>query len=1537
MPDAPSPVANAVKGVLNALNPAAGVADYIVDTFTGHLHDDRALGQAKPQAVAPGAADIAKLHAAGFSDQEVADYQRRTTQKLLDAGFSVQDVEAHWGVTDPHSPEVSSYVANNVRQSGVTEAHGPLAAFEAGWGTSVAGIATHMARGEDPNKAFQVQPGHGLLNNLAMAAGQTAGDIGTDVLGFFGGAAAGAAVPGVGETGASEVVGAVAGAAGMGIASQGTREVLLDSYNRGQIHSVSDFLHVVGASTIRTLKSGAENAPFGLAGPIAGKLAEVGAKPVAATVGGIGGATVAGVGTGAAINQRMPDAQDFVTAAATMLIAHGASKAGIVVHGVFRPSPETLHVANNLEEIYRRNGTAPWDAVNKAREDAGLRQELLQQDVNGNAVAPRTHAIAPPEPPPIKIGGEEEPRPGMKNVTPGHMAHSPVVTSFEDLSTALEGSRDDSVSPKGAIGKHQIMVGTARQYGFGEGMSQAELAQWLHDPNNNAMVFHKIAADLHARFHGDMNAMLIAYNAGPGRAGKYLTKGPGTMLEAIPDKTARGGIRYESVPSARDESWLPMETQKYLANGRRRSGGATESSGETQMAGGEGGNNLPVLRVFPSEENHADEGAGGPPAPPGGGEPPTLEGEEGPEGEPKKTYTPEEAIDEIMANIGEPPKPPSLLNPQKILQQYVSELQPAYNIDSRLVEEGEIDRNTDVGQRDMFRQTYASDTRAGAFMRYGVLRIENNAIEVVKDSPSIEKAVDEVRESGGDMQGWLAYMLSKRTVDKDKQGIKTGFNLDAAKVLAESVGEQKKYEKATQTFNKVLNGGLEYGRDSGLFSQGQIDAMMRDNPAYISMRRVMGDDEAFGGGAGGKFNTRDPLRQMEGSDRQIIDPVRATLDNLRVIVAMADRNRAIGSIIGQVERGMLPDLGLKQLEFNPKFTVSAKEGDPFKPYGLDEDSTPEETYKPLLAERAFGKLKPNEFIYYRNGVPERWQANDPALAALMRRTTNAGEANIIGKALDRIAALDRAGVVLDPSFPTRITLRHQITAYIASPLHPPPFLTWMSGISDVLTQNGVFQSWLANGGAGTALADMDVKWFQRDMEKTFEEEGIYNRLWNTVKHPLEAYQWVAERMDAAARVGAYKKGLDMGLSPLKSATLSREAYLDYAEKASLQAVNSIARKVPFFRPKILGVKQFAEAFANDPKGFAKFGLKGTLGLTVATVTIPTMLLYAANYYYDKYLPEDQRFDSIPRWIRDTHYITPPIAGARIQFPYPPVVGTIFGGLVNRFLDFWKKDDPHAFDDWASGLFGEYKPQEMMPTAIKTPLESIANYNFMTGHPIVPSSVEAADGYMQYTNATTEPAKAISRWLGPPGINVANVSPIQLEHWVDGWTGPVGMGILKAVNGRMTDYKPPHQMADTPIVGTFFVRNPDMHAQQIEDFYTDLKSMEAAHTDFALALKHGDQGEIATATKGPFYGLRIVGKIAAALKVQSAAISAVNTDTTMRPEEKSQAVDQILNSMIQLSVTGSGIVAQIQGKKPSEAFQKLDQGGAIQTATAVAQQ
>lgn len=1490
------------------------------------------LGQSDPPSVPPGAEDIARLQAArredgtpAFSPQDIMKYKRDTTQKLLGAGFTVQQVDAHWGDNpDPRAPALEQHVQHNLAKAGpgVVTANDPWTAFVVGYGQSPAGLAQGIGKGIDPNKIMAAQVKPGWVNHLANMAGSAAGSLATDFLGMAGGAAAGAAVPGLGETGASEVAGAVGGAFGAGFTTQATRELILDAYNHGQIHNTNDLIGVLAGSVKRSLTAGVESAPFGIAGPIAsGIVARGGGKLVAAGAGGAAGITAA-VGTAAAIDQKVPNASDFAGAAIMMVTLHGVSKSYEVVKGVVRPGPAALHVQSNLEEIYRRNGTPPWDVLNRARTDPAIRQEILQQDVNGNSVAPRIHASAPPEPAP-HVAPSEPDFGTMKRVGPAAPKPAPIVSGFEDLSTALEGSRDDSVSPAGAIGKHQIMIGTARQYGFGSGMSDGELVQRLHDPEFNAQVFHRIAADLHARFHGDMNAMLIAYNAGPGRAGEYMTKGPGTELEAIPDKHARGGIRYESRPSARDESWLPMETQKYLANGRRRSGGTTADEGG-ESGPPQGKDIIPSWEEKgPSEaERELTAGGGGggslpPEGPLGVGAPDSGRGPGG------KKYGFDEAVDEIMSNIGEPPKPPSLLNPDRLMEQYVSELTPARNIDTSLIREGKLNRTRDVGQEDMFRQTYASDTRTGAFIRFGPVRIGDNRMEIDHDGASGMKAVGAVKEAGGNMRAWVASMLAKRTVDKAKQGVDTGFNPEAAEALAND-WRTRKYEKATQIWSDVGKGVLEYGRDSQMFSQAQVDNMMRLNPAWISMRRVMGDDASFGGGAGGKFRARDPLKNMEGSDRQIIDPIAASIDNWRLTVAMADRNRAIGSIIGQIEMGRLKDLGLVKLKWDPKETMAEPGSDVFKPYIMNPEDIPEaqEAFAPLLAERASKGFAPNEFVYYRNGVAEKWSAKDPALARLMRTTTSPKEADIIGVALNKIAQLDRAGVVLDPAFPTRVTLRHQITAFIGDPLHPPPFVTWAGGMMDVLTKSGVYKDWVANGGAAATLADMDRDWLQHDMENVFEDQGINARIWNRVKHPLEAYQWMSERMDAASRVGYYKMATDRGISPLKAATMSRKAYLDYAERAALDTVNSLSRKVPFLRPKILGMKMFMENFADRPAETALYSGAAMLGLTAATVTLPMMALYAWNAAADKDLPEEEKFSSIPRWIRDTHYIAPPIAGARVMFPLPFVVGVPFGGMVNRFMDHFAKSDPHAFDDWFASMTSDYNPMGLMPTALKVPIESTANYNFNTGKPIVPGSIQAADGYMQYTNATTEPSKAIARLLGPPGANIANFSPIQFEHWVQGWTGPVGMGILRAVNGRMTDYKPPFQMADIPIVGTFFVRHPQMHAQQIEDFFTDINAMKTAHEDWSLALAHGDKGEIATAAQGPWWGLRVVGGIENQLHVMGASVVAINNDKTMPPAEKSQHTDQIINKMIEVSIRGSGIVALMQGKDPGEAFDKL---------------
>ncbi len=97
----------------------------------------------------------------------------------------------------------------------------------------------------------------------------------------------------------------------------------------------------------------------------------------------------------------------------------------------------------------------------------------------------------------------------------------------------LEGSGPMSVSPKGAIGRNQILPSTAKQYGFDPGR--------LFDPAYNDQVATAILADLQSRYGNNTDAIFAAYNAGPGAADRFIKAG-------------------------NNPSVLPLETQRYLSH-----------------------------------------------------------------------------------------------------------------------------------------------------------------------------------------------------------------------------------------------------------------------------------------------------------------------------------------------------------------------------------------------------------------------------------------------------------------------------------------------------------------------------------------------------------------------------------------------------------------------------------------------------------------------------------------------------------------------------------------------------------------------------------------------------------------------------------------------------------------------------------------------------------------------------------------------------------------------------------------------------------
>ena len=96
---------------------------------------------------------------------------------------------------------------------------------------------------------------------------------------------------------------------------------------------------------------------------------------------------------------------------------------------------------------------------------------------------------------------------------------------------AGEASGEKAVSPAGAIGIRQVLPSTAADYGVSK--------EDLFDVGKNRAVSDQYLGDMLKRYNGDVDAAIVAYNAGPKRADQFLLAG-------------------------KDPSVLPAETQRYL-------------------------------------------------------------------------------------------------------------------------------------------------------------------------------------------------------------------------------------------------------------------------------------------------------------------------------------------------------------------------------------------------------------------------------------------------------------------------------------------------------------------------------------------------------------------------------------------------------------------------------------------------------------------------------------------------------------------------------------------------------------------------------------------------------------------------------------------------------------------------------------------------------------------------------------------------------------------------------------------------------------
>ena len=466
-----------------------------------------------------------------------------------------------------------------------------------------------------------------------------------------------------------------------------------------------------------------------------------------------------------------------------------------------------------------------------------------------------------------------------------------------------------------------------------------------------------------------------------------------------------------------------------------------------------------------------------------------------------------------------------------------------------------------------------------------------------------------------------------------------------------------------------------------------------------------------------------------------------------------------------------------------------------------------------------------------NGKPILYQVHPDlyeSMAGLDRANSNA-----LIKLLRLPAASLRFGaVVTNPEFGARNVVNDQVAAAIYSKygVINVPGVDAIRGLFHIVKNDEFYQAWKAGGGEAAIQAGLDRRSLQKTLNEIIES-GQWKGIAHTIiRHPIDSVRAAVDSVRAAVgfgeeltRVGEFTKVVEHegGLSKdtILSGAFAARDLQDFQRMGSTIKATGLNQIVAFLNANIQAQNKMVRAFREQP------GLM--MARSIATITIPTLMLYAAN-------SDDPRYRELPAWQRNLFWIIPTgymntdmwskmSSEEKADFnakhliwriPRAHTLGLIFGALPERALDWMYKNDPKAFSSWARTFFSSLP--NPVPTALIPLLENFGNWSMFRDRRIIPRGKEDVAPAEQHGPFTSEAAKLAGR--------LVNYSPAKIENLLRGWFGAIGQLGLDvadvAIPGKTNVPRPERSAADIPMLRGAIARSPGQ-SDTIERFYDEL--------------------------------------------------------------------------------------------------------------------
>jgi len=483
----------------------------------------------------------------------------------------------------------------------------------------------------------------------------------------------------------------------------------------------------------------------------------------------------------------------------------------------------------------------------------------------------------------------------------------------------------------------------------------------------------------------------------------------------------------------------------------------------------------------------------------------------------------------------------------------------------------------------------------------------------------------------------------------------------------------------------------------------------------------------------------------------------------------------------------------------------------------------------------------------RNGKNEYWRINAPGL---LRATGHIQEQSSQSKGMRAARWFKRlltTGVTLSPDFMLRNFIRDAVHSWAINPDNMWFAVDSFKGLKKALDEDPIYRSMMAAGASfqGGYVHATDPEASAQIIRRELEKKGLTDaaihahlgsivntpaKLKSTVLQYWQGYREVGDKIENANRIATMQAALDAGKS-MAQATFESKDLMDYSRRGNYMMLIHFTDMMPFLNARMQGIDKLGRATGQHKK---------IVAMKAAKIIAFSVLLAMWN-------DDEERYKELPDWEKDAYWHLFP-GGKHIRIPKPFEIGIFAGTLPERMYRTWvTKSQPSEKLLWSlrHNLMETLNINYGIPQFALPAVEVAMNRSLYFDQPIeglADQRLLPKERYNAYTSNTAMELgdTALAEWL--------NMSPKQLQHLWNGYTGTMGAYALKLsdmlVRGASDEHPSreaimPH---DLPILRSIYQGERVKGTQWATDFYDRMQEVRQLHGTMKKYYEQGKTGQ-----------------------------------------------------------------------------------------------